>query len=88
VSALDLSHAQLRPLAIADLAGALQYSLPENAELDATGILRRSADSREIVHRPGDHKVGIELQFWWHLVAGFCLRAYARKIGTPVLTNR
>jgi hypothetical protein len=42
---------QLRPLAIADLAGALQYSLPENAELDAAGILRRSADSREIVHK-------------------------------------
>ena len=58
--ALHLPHARLRPLAIADLAGALQHSLPENAELDAAGILRRSADSQEIVHRPGDHKVDID----------------------------
>ena len=60
MSALHLPHAQLRALAIADLAGALQYSLPENAELDAAGILRRSADSRGVANRPGDHKVDID----------------------------
>ena len=61
MSALHLPHTQLRPLAIADLAGALQYSLPENAELDAAGILRCSADSRGVANRPGDHKVDVDV---------------------------
>jgi len=55
MSALHLPHAQMRPLAIADLAGAFAAKFAENAESDAARIIL--ADLREIAHRPGDHKV-------------------------------
>ncbi len=47
-------------LSIADSQERCNNSLPENTELNAAGILCRSADSREIVDRPSDHTVDID----------------------------